>query len=73
MILKYTYSLNFWTTLALKNSNRDTAMFVLAKEALVQRSAFPKLPTTLTKYSATAPQSAHNKLNEKFVYQTLIT
>lgn len=40
MVFKYTKPLEFWITLALKDSNKNTVVFIKTKEILVQRLAF---------------------------------
>lgn len=48
-VLKCIKPLNFRTILVLKNSNRNSAVSMKAKKALVKKSAFLKPPSDLLK------------------------
>ena len=71
--LKYSKSLQFRTILALKDGDGDMAVSMKAKKALVQKSAFSKLPTNLIEPPVMFFGSAHMKINEKVVGQALLT
>ncbi len=71
--LKYTKPLQFRTTPALKDSDGNTAVSIKAKEVLVRKSAFPKLPTNLVEPPITSFGLAHTKITKEVVVQALMT
>lgn len=70
---KYTKPLQFRTTPALKDSEGHTAVSMKEKEALVRKSAFPKLPTNLAEPPVTFSGMAHIKVTQEIVSQVLMT
>lgn len=48
-------------------------MSMRAKEVLVERSTFPKLPIYLIESLVTVPRSAQNKMNKELVGWRLVT
>ena len=71
--LKYTKPLQFQTTPAFRDSDRNTAVSMKAKEVLVQKSAFPKPPTNLIELPVISLGLAHTKITEEVVAQALVT
>ena len=71
--LKYTKPLQFRTTPTLKDSERNTAVSIKAKEALVRRSVFPKPPPSLLDSLVISSGLAHTKVTEQIVAQALTT
>lgn len=58
---------------ALKDSDRNTAVSMKAKEALVRRSAFPQPPTDFVQIPVISSGLAHIKVTEEMVVQALMT
>lgn len=67
MTLKYTKFLQFKTTLAFKDNNRNITVFMKAKKPVVRRSAFPKLLPNSVEPLITLCGMAHIKMSEKSV------
>lgn len=70
---KYTKLLLFRATPALKNSNRNMTVSIKAKDVLVQKSAFPKLLTSLILTPIIFLRLAHTKITEEMIAQVLMT
>lgn len=66
-VLKYTKPLQFRTTPVLKNGDRNMAVSMKAKKALVRRLAFPKLLPNLIELAITPYEIAYTKINEETV------
>ena len=73
MALKYTKPLQFKITPALKDSDRNMAVSMKVKEALVQKSAFPKPPGNFVEPLVISSGIAHIKINKKVIAQALMT
>ena len=71
--LKYTKPLQLRTTSALKDNERNIAVFMKAKEALVRKSAFPKPPPNFFETPTIPLKLAHTKITEEIVGQALLT
>ena len=71
--LKYTKLLQFKTTPALKDSERNIVVFMKAKEALVRKSAFSRPPPNFLETPAISLGLAHTKITEEIVGQALLT
>ncbi len=72
-LFKYTKPLQFKTTPALKDTEGHAAVSIKAKEALVRKSAFPKLPANLTELPILSSGTAHIKVTPEAVSQALMT
>ena len=70
---KYIKPLQFRTTSALKDIERNIAVIMKVKEALVRKSAFPKPPIGLAEPPVISPGMAHIKVTEEAISQVLIT
>ena len=69
---KYTKPLQFKTTSALKDGNRNTATSIKAKEALVRKTAFSLPPISLAKNLDIAPERVNINVIKKQVYYSLM-
>ena len=58
---------------ALKDSDGNIAVFMKAKEALVQRSAFSKLSISFIQTPVTSSRLAYTKITKAIVAQVLVT
>lgn len=72
-MLKYTKLLQFETTPALIDSEKNTTVSMRAKKAVVRKSTFPKPSTNVIKPLRLYFGSVHTKVTEKVVAQALIT
>ncbi len=70
--MQYTKPPQFQTTPALKDSDKNMAVSMKAKEALIQRSALPKPPINLIEPLVTPFGSAHSKITKEVVALALI-
>lgn len=70
--LRYTKSLQFKTTPALKDPEGNIATSMKAKEALVRKSAFPKLPSDFRPDQRIEPGIAHVTITEDIVCKALV-
>ncbi len=70
---KYTKPIQFKTTSALKNTKRQVAVSMKAKETIVRKLAFPKPPTNLEEPHVKASGLAHVQVTQVVVFKALMT
>lgn len=71
-VLKYIKPLQLKIRPALKNSDRNTAVFMKDKETLIRKLAFPKPAPSLFELPITFSGLAYTKITEEIVAQVLI-
>lgn len=67
MVLKYIKLQQFRITLALKDDNRNIAVFIKAKEALIKKFAFSKLTPNFIEPLITLCKITHTKITKETV------
>lgn len=71
--LKYTKPLKFRNTPALKDSERNIAVFIKDKEVLIRKSAFPKPLSNFFEPPTIPLELAHIKITKETAAQVLVT